>query len=190
MSSSESAWDAAARQSLLGLARASVEHGLREGEPLPVDEAHYPPALRALRAAFVTLRLRGELRGCTGTLEAVHPLVVEVARTAHRSAFRDPRFPPLERSELAELAFHISILSPLETLVVESEAGLLERLRPGVDGLVLREGSLTGTFLPAVWSHLPSPAEFVRELKRKAGLPLDHWSATLVLQRYTVDEIG
>ena len=73
---------------------------------------------------------------------------------------------------------------------VESEAGLLARLRPGVDGLVLREGSLTGTFLPAVWSHLPSPENFVRELKRKAGLPLDHWSATLVLQRYTVDEIG
>ncbi len=85
---------------------------------------------------------------------------------------------------------HISILSPPETLVVESEEDLLRRLRPGVDGLILAEGPRRGTFLPAVWDALPEPRLFVQHLKQKAGLPSDYWSATLTLARYTTESIS
>jgi AmmeMemoRadiSam system protein B/AmmeMemoRadiSam system protein A len=174
---------------LLVVARESVASGLRTGQPLEVDPADYPPELRVPRATFVTLRLAGELRGCTGTLEAVNPLVVDVAKNAHRSAFGDPRFSPLDASEFPGLEYHISILGPLEPLPAESEDSLLEQLRPGIDGLVLREGAMSSTFLPAVWRSLPTPREFVRELKRKAGLAPDHWSRTLSFERYRVEEI-
>ena len=170
---------------LLDVARESIAHGLAHGRPLPVAPADYDPALRPVRATFVTLRLEGALRGCTGTLEAQRPLVVDVAENAHRTAFRDPRFAPVEGSELARLEIHISVLSPLEPFPAESEEALLEELRPGVDGLVLRDGAAAGTFLPAVWKSLPAPRDFVRELKRKAGLTAGHWSPTLRFERYT-----
>jgi AmmeMemoRadiSam system protein A len=177
-------------RALLEVARTSIEHGLRHGRPQDIEPRRYPPALCETRAVFVTLRRNGELRGCTGSLEAALPLVAAVARSAFRSAFEDPRFPPLGARELPALELQISILSPLEPFRVASEAELCERLRPGIDGLVLRDGAAVGTFLPSVWRSLPSPLEFVAELKRKAGLSRSHWSPTLDFQRYTVEEIG
>jgi len=69
--------------------------------------------------------------------------------------------------------------------VCEDEKDLLAQLRPGVDGLILREGARKGTFLPSVWAQLPDARDFVRELKQKAGLPPDYWSNRLELLRYT-----
>ncbi len=175
---------------ILSVARSSIHHGVETGRPLDLDESSYPRALRERRATFVTLRKHGELRGCTGVIEARRPLIRDVAVNAFRSAFHDPRFPPVSASELGDLDVHVSILSPLERLPCKSEAELLERLRPGTDGLVLHEGSRSATFLPAVWRQLPEPAMFVRELKRKAGLPLDHWSPTIWFERYSADEVG
>ncbi|MDH3211399.1 MAG: AmmeMemoRadiSam system protein A [Myxococcales bacterium] len=175
---------------LLLVAHASVDHGLRTGRPLEVEPRDYDPELRTPRATFVTLHLEEKLRGCTGSLEAVNPLVVDVAQSAHRSAFADPRFPPVEANELPRLSFHISLLSPLAPLPATSEAELRASLRPGIDGLVLREGARSGTFLPSVWESLPSPLRFLEELKRKAGLPVDYWSPTLRFERYTVEEFG
>ena len=68
------------------------------------------------------------------------------------------------------------------------DASLLVQLRPNVDGLVLCYGGRRATFLPQVWESLPDPREFVRELKRKAGLPADFWHPELEVSRYTVDK--
>jgi len=174
---------------LLDVARQSIEWGLRTGQPLAVDPDAYPPELGKLRATFVTLRRNGELRGCVGGLVASRPLVADVARSAFGAAFRDNRFPPLEASELEQLEIHISILSPLEPLSAPDEKALLEAIRPGIDGIVVRDGARQGTFLPAVWESLPEPAEFWRELKRKAGIPLDAWSSRWEIFRYTVESL-
>ncbi len=190
MSSPEARLTPARGEVLLSVAHVSVEHGLRTGRPLEVEPGDYDPSLREPRATFVTLRIGGKLRGCTGSLEAVNPLIVDVARSAHRSAFEDPRFSAIDADEIPRLAFHISVLSPLEPLPAESEAALRASLRPGIDGLVLREGPTSGTFLPSVWDSLPSPDRFLQELKRKAGLPLDYWSPTLCFERYTVEEFS
>jgi AmmeMemoRadiSam system protein A len=174
---------------LLRVARGSIENGLREGKPSREDASGYPPALRDLRATFVTLRRQGDLRGCVGSLEARHPLVVDVAENAFKAAFTDTRLPSIEAWEIESLDVHISILSPLEPVTAPSEAILMNQLRPGVDGLVLREGLRRSTFLPSVWESLSDPREFLRELKLKAGLPEDYWSETLAFQRYTVVSI-
>jgi AmmeMemoRadiSam system protein A len=174
---------------LKDVARRSVAHGVRTGKPLAVDPEAFLPALRAKRASFVTLRQNGKLRGCIGTLEGDTPLVVGVAENAFKAAFRDPRFSPLGEADLPETEIHISILSPLERIEVLTEADLLAQLRPGVDGVVLQQGLQRGTFLPSVWEELPDAVEFVRQLKRKAGLPAEHWSDDLEVWRYTAELI-
>jgi len=177
------------RALLLDVARQSIECGLRTGEPCVVDLDAYPLEIRERRASFVTLRRLGELRGCLGALEVRRPLVSDVAHSAFGAAFRDYRFPPVEARELDGLEIHISILSALEPLTAANEKALLDRVRPGVDGLVVRDGARQGTFLPSVWESLPEPAAFWRELKRKAGLPPDAWSSRWEIFRYTVESL-
>jgi len=67
-----------------------------------------------------------------------------------------------------------------------SRAEALERLRPGVDGVVLRVPGGRATFLPQVWDELPEPEEFMRHLMQKAGLAPTYWSDDVRLERYTV----
>jgi hypothetical protein len=177
------------RQYLLDLARASIRHGIATGRPLSVDLSSLPPSLSERRATFVTLKKGGELRGCIGCLEAVKPLAIDVAENAFSAAFRDPRFPPVTADEIGGLEIHISLLTPPEPMNFVSERDLIGQLRPGIDGLILQEGPLRGTFLPSVWEALPRPGEFFRQLKLKAGLPEDYWSDTLRISRYRAESI-
>jgi hypothetical protein len=187
MSSTEAMLDTALRQQLLQVARDSIAHGLRHGRPLPVDIDAYAETLRVPRATFVTLQEDGELRGCIGSLEAHRPLVADIADNAFNAAFRDPRFLPLRAEDLDRLDIHISVLSPPAPLHFRDEADLLTQLRPGVDGLVLSAPGHRGTFLPSVWESLSRPEDFLRQLKRKAGLAADFWSPELRVERYTTE---
>lgn len=176
---------------LVEIAHASLAHGLRHGRALFVQADAESPTLRAPGASFVTLRTEGhELRGCIGTLEPVRPLAVDVAENAYRAAFHDPRFAPLRAEEANAVELHVSLLGAPERLDVHSEAELLARLRPGEDGLVLRLDARSATFLPEVWAALAEPAAFVRELKRKAGLPADFWSDRLEAFRYATTSLA
>jgi AmmeMemoRadiSam system protein A len=148
-----------------------------------------PAPLREPRASFVTLRKRGELRGCIGSLEAHQALALDVVDNAFKAALRDSRFPALRESELEDLEIHVSVLSPLERLHVASESELLAALRPKVDGVLLSEPPYRGTFLPTVWESLREPEQFLRELKHKAGLPENYWSDQLQVWRYTTQSI-
>jgi AmmeMemoRadiSam system protein A len=181
--------DPQARRALLEVARRSIERGLA-GESLRVACAGYAAALRERRASFVTLRRAGELRGCIGALEPTRALVEDVAHHAHAAAFRDPRFAPLQEVELAGLHIHVSLPGPLQRVSIASRRQLLERLRPGIDGLVLAQGARRGVFLPAVWEALPEPEEFVRQLELKAGLPPDAWSRPVECSLYQTEEWG
>lgn len=175
------------RGRLLELARDSIARGLYRPDPQPLPQAEWPSRLLAPTAAFVTLKLRGELRGCRGTTEARHPLAGEVWRSAWLSAFADPRFAPVAAEEVASLAVAISVLTTLEPIACADEAGLIDALVPGLDGLVLRCGTSQATFLPAVWQSLTEPREFVRQLRRKAGLHGSQWPAELAAYRYRTE---
>ena len=177
-----------AQQQLVQLAKESVEYGLKHGEQMSVDVNDYPLELTHTRATFVTLKINNQLRGCIGTLTAHAPLVIDIADNAYSAAFKDPRFPPVAQNELDSLQYHLSILTEPEPMTVKNEQDLLSQLRPGVDGIVLHEGSRRSTFLPSVWDSLTDPASFIQNLKVKAGLPKDYWSDTIHFERYTVEE--
>jgi AmmeMemoRadiSam system protein A len=176
------------RETLLKLARDSIREGLG-GQKLAVRADDYSPALRAPGASFVTLHIERALRGCIGSLEARAPLAQDVASNAWNAAFRDPRFGPVSLGEFERLDIHLSVLTAPEPMQFASEEDLLGQLRPGVDGLVIEESYRRGTFLPSVWEQLPDSREFLRALKRKAGLPADFWSNTLRVSRYTAVSI-
>ncbi|MBU2781717.1 MAG: AmmeMemoRadiSam system protein A [Acidithiobacillus caldus] len=174
---------------LIELARRSIAYGLEHGRPLPVSVEEYPEPWQKRRATFVTLNKRGRLRGCIGNLQAIQPLVVDVAENAFNAAFRDPRFPPVERSELDRLDIHISLLGTPEPLAAQSEAELLQSLEPGKDGLIIEAQGHRATFLPSVWEQLPRPEDFLLQLKRKAGLAEHGWPRGMRAWRYRVEEI-
>ncbi len=178
------------RDTLLSIAATSIRHGLDTGRPLAVDPLAYPAALQQPGASFVTLELDGRLRGCIGSLEAVRPLVHDVAANAFAAAFSDPRFPPLSAAELPRLHVSLSLLGPAEAVQFDSEADLTAQLQPGVDGLILEAEGRRGTFLPSVWESLPDPAQFLRQLKLKAGLPADYWSNAIRVSRYRTESFG
>jgi hypothetical protein len=179
--------DTAAGAELVSLARRSLVDAVREGRELRIDLAELAPALRAWGASFVTLRRGGELRGCIGSLEAERPLALDVARSAHRAATADPRFPAVHPDELDSLSLHVSVLGPLERLHVATREELLAALRPGSDGLVLQQGGRRATFLDSVWEQLRTAEEFVRELERKAGLAADAWRQAVECWRYSAE---
>jgi AmmeMemoRadiSam system protein A len=174
------------QQTLLALAEAAIRHALKHGTPLQINPANYEEALRQPAACFVTLKHRGELRGCIGSLEAHRSMVEDVVHNADAAAFTDPRFPPLRENELADgLELDISLLTPAVEMHFTSEKNLLSQLQPGIDGLILEEGYRRGTFLPSVWEQLPQPEQFLQHLKLKAGLPPNHWSENIRISRYT-----
>ncbi|HEX6829311.1 MAG TPA: AmmeMemoRadiSam system protein A, partial [Burkholderiales bacterium] len=145
---------------LLRLARHAIERALGLDGALHEDAAW----LAEPGATFVTLRQGAELRGCIGSLEARQPLKQDVMTNAVAAALRDPRFPPLTTKELPRTELEVSLLSPLERLEFSDEEDALRQLRPGADGVVLECGARRGTFLPQVWSDLPEPRRFLRQL--------------------------
>jgi AmmeMemoRadiSam system protein A len=167
---------------LLRLARAAIAHELGFAS----HELPHGDWLEQDGATFVTLTLHGRLRGCIGSLEAHRSLLEDVRHNAVAAAFRDPRFPPLNREEFAEVQLEVSLLSPADPLHFDSEADALAQLQPGRDGVILEYGRSRATFLPQVWSQLPTPGVFIGNLKQKAGLPADFWSNDVRLSRYRV----
>ena len=175
------------RQHLHWVARTAIARGLKTGKCPPVDVNSFPPALRAYRATFVTVTLDEALRGCIGSVAPVNPLAADVAQSAFKAAFSDPRFPPLTPEEAERVAIHVSILSHPRPLHFRDEADLVAQIRPDVDGLILESAGRRGLFLPSVWEKLPDPVLFVRHLKGKAGFPPDYWANDLRVWRYTTE---
>jgi AmmeMemoRadiSam system protein B/AmmeMemoRadiSam system protein A len=176
------------KRSLVEIAHASIRRGLSGAGPLRPDPGGYAAPLREFRAAFTTLSLDGSLRGCIGTTEAVAPLIAAVADSAFSAAFHDPRFNPLTQAEYERVAVSLSLLSAPQPLEFASESELLAQIRPGVHGLTIARGLSKGTFLPSVWEQIPTPAAFLQQLKRKAGMgeteaPEKAWT-------YTTESIG
>jgi uncharacterized protein len=176
-------------QLLLKLAKDSIVYGLKHHEMMTIDLKQYSINLQTSAASFVTLKINSELKGCIGSLIAHQPLVQDIVHNSYAAAFEDPRFMPLIEEELPLLDIHISILSKSEPIVFTSEQELIKQLRPGIDGLILSDIGYRGTFLPSVWDELPEPEMFLRHLKLKAGLPINYWSKTLKVERYTVEDI-
>jgi AmmeMemoRadiSam system protein A len=164
------------RRILLRLARKSVTAAVTGGEAPKYDPAA-AAKFRERRPCFVTLTRNGDLRGCIGSLSPQESLYQAVISRAKAAATEDPRFDPVRPNELDKIEIEISVLTLPEPLAFASPQDLLEKLRPGIDGVVLSVDGQTATYLPQVWEQLPDKRIFLRELSQKAGLAADAWTS-------------
>lgn len=171
---------------LLPIARAAISRALDISQT--ADES--ASWLAEPAACFVTLTQHGELRGCIGSLEAHRSLLADLKSNAVSAALHDPRFMPLESAELGMTRIEISLLTPALPMEFISEADALAQLRTNIDGVILEFSHYRSTFLPQVWQQLPTPAQFMAQLKRKAGLPDNFWHEEIKLSRYSVTKFS
>jgi len=157
------------KYTLLRMAREAIECGVRGEKLLPLDESTLTPRLREEGASFVTLTVDGELRGCIGALEPYQSLAEDVREHTVAAALEDPRFPAVSERELDRIRIEISRLTRPVQLEYTDTNDLLSRLRPNVDGVILRDAARRSTFLPQVWEKLPDPVEFLNNLCYKMG---------------------
>ena len=169
---------------LLTLARNAIARRL--GAPTRALEE--PAWLGERGATFVTLTQQDQLRGCIGSLSPRRPLGHDVVHNALGAAFHDPRFPPLAQAELGVTRVEVSLLSPLQAMQFQDEAGALAQLLQGSTGVVFECGGYRGTFLPQMWDPLPQPEQFLAQLKRKAGLSAAFWSPAVKLRCFTIEK--
>lgn len=175
------------KKNLLKLARDVINYGVEQHKILKINFTKYPQELLFHKACFVTLNKNQQLRGCIGTLVARSPLVQEVVDSSFAAAFKDPRFPKVVLEELSSLKIYISVLTTPHKIKFTSEQDLLAQLQPNIDGLILKAPGFVGTFLPSVWEQLPNPVDFLKNLKLKAGLPINYWSDQVEILRYETE---
>lgn len=174
------------KQALLELARSVIASNLDQS---PVSRpADITPPMEEKRGCFVTLHKKGALRGCIGTIEPVRSLLANVEENAANSAFGDPRFPNLASDELGDVDIEISVLTKPEPLEFGDPDDLLEKLKPGVHGVILSRGYQRATFLPQVWDQLPNKIDFLEHLCRKGMMGADCWKKKdTEIKIYTVE---
>lgn len=144
------------------------------GRPAPPPPQE--PFYEQRAACFVTLKKHGELRGCIGTLEpAEGSLGEEIARNAHSSSMRDPRFPPVTAEECEVITCSVDVLSP-------SEACELDDLDPRCYGVIVESGVRRGVLLPALEGIDTVDAQ-VGIARQKAGIAQDQ---SVDLRRFRV----
>lgn len=162
-----------AKKILLDIARKSCEAAIKQ-EPIPLISCNRPD-LQGKQGAFVTLKIRGRLRGCIGRFVSDIPLYRLVSEMAISSATEDPRFEfdRIKPTELGLLEIEISVLSPLEMIQDPLDFEL------GKHGIYIKKGHHIGCFLPQVATETGwSKEEFLSQCCRsKAGLPEDAWKS-------------
>jgi AmmeMemoRadiSam system protein A len=171
------------RSQLLKIAREAIAAVL-EGRRLEVQPEQFDEVLRHPAGAFVSLHTKdGDLRGCIGSIQAVAPLCQAVHASAVNAAFRDPRFYPVRKDELAELHLEISVMGPIEPVRDTAEIVV------GRDGLIVSRGRNAGLLLPQVATdHGWDTETFLRHTCTKAGLPEDAWrSPECRLERFSAE---
>ena len=161
---------------LLKIARRTIAKklGYKTSEIIIPDE----PVFQSGRGTFVTLKIDNQLRGCIGNLSSDISVADGVARNAVNAAFHDSRFPPLRKDELEKTEIEVSILTEPAPLEYKDANELISKLKPGIDGVIIRKGRAGSTFLPQVWEQLPEPVDFLEHLCLKAGLQRDAWQTS------------
>ncbi|MBW1914858.1 MAG: AmmeMemoRadiSam system protein A [Deltaproteobacteria bacterium] len=162
---------------LLSLARNTIEKELFHTTDTDLDNSHVSPKMNEKRGTFVTLTTNKNLRGCIGNIIPHEPLIKGIRHNAINAAFHDPRFRPLSKNEWENVKIEVSILTEPKELSYSDVDDLLEKLRPEIDGVIIKKGLRQSTFLPQVWEQLPDKKEFLTHLCLKAGLDKDAWKS-------------
>ena len=160
---------------LLSVARKTIDQALSGKEGPEKEDSDTSPLFGVQRGTFVTLTTGGNLRGCIGHIIPQEALIEGIRINAINAAFKDPRFRPLSKNEWKRVRIEISILTEPKPLSYSDGDDLLKKLRPGIDGVIIKKGYHQSTFLPQVWDQLPLKEEFLNHLCLKAGLDGDEW---------------
>lgn len=160
---------------LLSVARQTIEQRLFNRTKEDKDDSDISSKFSERRGTFVTLTMDDNLRGCIGHIIPNESLIEGVRVNAINAAFHDPRFRPLTREEWERIKIEVSILTEPKPLPYSDADDLLNRLTPGVDGVIIKQGFRQATFLPQVWDQLPDKKEFLTHLCLKAGMDGYAW---------------
>jgi len=170
---------------LLKLARETLEKHLKDGKKPKIDDSKLSPALKKVQGCFTTLSKNGSLRGCIGHIMPQQELYKCVMDNAISAAIEDHRFHHVTYSELKDLKIEISVLTPPKELRFTTPDELKEKLRPMIDGVVLKDRFKKSTYLPQVWEQLTDKEEFLSSLCEKGGMQSDCWKKpTIKVQTY------
>ena len=160
---------------LLSVARETIAERLFDHvEPPQVDREVLEKFLER-RGTFVTITIDECLRGCIGHIIPQESLIEGIRVNAINAAFKDPRFRPLSKKEWEKVKIEISILTEPQPVSYRDGDDLLSKLRPNVDGVIIKKGVAQATFLPQVWEQLPDKKDFLCHLCMKAGLDQHAW---------------
>lgn len=157
------------KKQLKDLARDAIECALFGKEQCKIELSE---KLKEKAGAFVTLKSKGELRGCIGHISAVMPLSEVVEKMAIESAFHDPRFCALQKDEWKDIDIEISVISPMRLIKNINE------IQVGIHGLYITKGAYSGLLLPQVATEYRWDRETFLEYNcHKAGLTKDAWKS-------------
>jgi len=160
---------------LLGEARKTIEQELFKDKAVNQGNEFDSPKFSEKRGTFVTLTINDNLRGCIGHIIPQETLLEGIRENAINAAFKDPSFNPLSKKEWGNVKVEISILTDPSLLKYSDADDLLKKIRPDVDGVIIKKGFYQATFLPQVWEQLPDKKEFFTHLCLKAGMDGDEW---------------
>ena len=163
------------RDFLLKLARKTIEKKAKNNILTSEEINNLSPILKEKRGCFVTITKNSNLRGCIGYILPVLPLYKAVIDNAYNAAYSDPRFSPVTFNKIKELHLEISVLSVPSRLSYDGKEDLLKKLAPLQDGVIIKKGFKSATFLPQVWEQLPVKENFLTHLCVKAGLNSNEW---------------
>jgi len=199
------------KKACIELARKSINYFFHDETQLKLNENEIsllPKKLLEKKACFITLTIEDSrdrakqsfagpekqklfsepgwrLRGCIGHLTSIQPLYKDIIENSLSAAFSDPRFPPLTAQEFKNTKIEVSILTNPFDFKFKTSKELLNSLVVGKDGLIIKKGYHSATFLPSVWDEIKSKEEFLAHLCQKAGLLPNEWTKKgLKVQKY------
>ena len=177
------------KQALLAIVKTALETAVEQHSIYKPQRDDFNNVLFNRGASFVTLTKNGRLRGCIGSVVAANAIAIDLANNTFAAALNDSRFRPVTKDELKDISFSISLLTNFEKIEFTSADDLLSKIRPNIDGLLIKDGERQGLFLPTVWKEIPDKQDFLTELKIKAGLSPSHWSDNLQVFRFRTVEV-
>jgi AmmeMemoRadiSam system protein A len=171
------------RKELLKIARETVVDYVTTRK-IP-EVASTSPGLNLHSGCFVTIKQKGELRGCIGNFVSDQPLYLLVQEMAVSAATSDPRFYPMKPEDLADFSLDISVLSPLK------KAESVEEIKVGIHGIFIVKGSYRGVLLPQVATEYGwNRDQFLQHTCIKAGLPKDAWQGECDIYIFSAQVFG
>lgn len=168
----DASWpDQTSRKNLLQIARMTLENLIRSGKTFSIPAEWITGDLQVQAGLFVSLYKSGSLRGCVGRFESGEPLYKLARSITISAATADRRFEPVTVEELGEIHIELSILTPLKKI---SQPG---DFTPGKQGIYIRKGNRSGTYLPQVavktgWNREELLGHCARD---KAGIGWEGW---------------